>query len=182
MKKLYKPIFIFCTSITFLGLNSCDLLEQLFINLKLKETFNAQGSGPDVSETIFDCLSNYDSFDDNFDKIQTLKYVAAAYYTLGSTPADLGGSNINATFIDCNGNIILEQNIPVALASDYISNPYEFILTDAEIDVFNQYLADYQNCDCFTAILTIQQVTPTGLNFYTLDGIVEIIIEIEAQL
>ena len=166
----------------FLGFNSCDVLEQLFLNLKLKETFNSQGSGPDVSETIFDCLSNYDAFDENFEKIKTLKYVSAAYYTLGSTPADLGGSNINATLFDCNNNIILEQNIPVALASDYIDNPYLFILTEQEIDVFNQYLADYQSCDCFTAILTIQQVTPSGLTFYSLNGVVEIIIEIEAQL
>ena len=182
MKKLYKPILLFFISLIFLGFNSCDILEKLFLNLKVKETFNSQGSGPDVSEIVFDCLSNYDSFDDNFDKIQNLKYVSAAYYTLGSVPANLGGSNINATVLDCNNNIILEQNIPVALASDYTSNPYQFILTQNEIDTFNKYLKDYQNCDCFTAILTIQQVTPTGLTSYSLDGVVEIIIEIEAKL
>jgi len=182
MKKIYKPIFILFTSIMFLGFNSCDVLEQLFLNLKLSEDFHTTGNGPDISETIFDCLSNYDAFDDNFDKIQTLKYVSAAYYTLDATPQNLGGTNISATLYDCLGNIILEQSLPTAQASDYVNNPYEFILTQDEIDTFNQYLANYKTCDCFTAILLVQQVTPADSAPYTLNGVVEVIIEVEAKL
>jgi len=182
MKKIYKPILIFCASIVFLSLNSCDVLEQLFLNLKLSEDFHATGNGPDISEIIFDCFSNYDSFDDNFDKIKTLKYVTAAYYTLDASPQNLGGNNISATLTDCNGNIILQQSLPTAQASDYVNDPYEFELTQQEIDIFNQYLADYQNCDCFTAVLLVEQVTPANSAPYTLNGVVEIIIEIEAQL
>ena len=182
MKKLYKPIFIFFTSIIFLGFNSCDVLEQLFFNLKLTEDFHSTGNGPDISEVIFDCLSNDDSFNDNFDKIQNLSYVSAAYYTLDATPPNLGGTNISATLRDCNNNIILQQNLPTAQASDYVDNPYEFTLTQAEINTFNQYLANYQECDCFTAVLLVEQVTPANSAPYTLNGTVEIIIEVEANL
>jgi hypothetical protein len=182
MKKLYKPIFIFLISIIFLGFNSCDVLEQLFFNLKLSEEFHSTGNGPNISEIINDCLSNDDSFDDNFDKIQNLKYVSAAYYTLDATPQNLGGSNISATLTDCNGNVILQQSLPTAQASDYVDNPYEFTLTQAQIDIFNQYLANYQECDCFTAVLLVEQVTPANSAPYTLNGVVEIVIEVEASL
>ena len=182
MKKLYKPIFIFLTSIIFLGINSCSVLEQLFFNLKLNEEFHSTGSGPDISEVIFDCLTNDDSFDDNYDKIQSLSYVSAAYYTLDATPPNLGGTNISATLRDCNNNIILQQSLPTAQASDYIQNPYEFVLTQSEIATFNQFLSNYKDCDCFNAVLLVEQVTPAGLSSYTLNGTVEIIIEVEANL
>lgn len=183
MKKLYKPILIFCTSFIFLGFNSCDVLEKLFLNLKVSEEFNAVGDESEILDSLENiCLSDYDAFKDNFDKIQTLKYVSAAYYSLEWTPSDLGGNNIRATLYDCDDNIILQQNIPMALASDYFENPYEFILTPDEIAVFNQYLANYQNCDCFSAVLSISPVTPANSPPYTLKGMVEIIIEIEAKL
>jgi hypothetical protein len=184
MNKLYKPILIFCTCIIFLGFNSCDILEKLFLNLKLSEEFHATGNGPDIFDTVEDCLSNPDNdeFNDNVDKIQTLKYVSAAYYTTGAIPSNLGGNNIYAEIRDCDGNIILTQSIPMAFASDFFEDPYEFILTDDEIATFNQYLTNYQNCDCFTAELSVEQVTPANSAPYTLDGVVEIIIEIEAKL
>ena len=182
MKKLYRLIFIFLTSMIFLGFNSCDVLQQLFFNLKLKEEFHATGNGPNIFEEVFDCLSNDDSFNDNFDKIQNLKYVSAAYYTLDATPPNLGGSNISATLTDCNGNVVLHQSLPTAQASDYVQNPYEFVLTQTEINTFNQYLANYQECDCFNGVFLVEQVTPPGSAPYTLDGVVEIIIEVEANL
>ena len=67
MKKIYKPLLKFCAIFIFLGFNSCDVLEQLFLNLKVVQDFNATGNGPDISETTFDCLSNYSAFEDNFD-------------------------------------------------------------------------------------------------------------------
>jgi hypothetical protein len=121
MKKLYKPLLIFCTSIIFLGFNSCDVLEKLFLNLKVTEDFSATGNGPDIFEIVFDCLTNYDAFNDNADKIQTLKYVSAAYYTIDATPANLGGSDISATFRDCDGNLILEQSMPTKSYTSYSS-------------------------------------------------------------
>ena len=52
MKKIYKPVLIFCTAFLFLGMNSCDILEQLFVNLAMKETITASGNGPDISEIV----------------------------------------------------------------------------------------------------------------------------------
>ncbi|UCH66181.1 MAG: hypothetical protein JSW63_03350 [Ignavibacterium sp.] len=191
MKKLYKPILIFCISFIFLGFNSCDVLEQLFLNLKVKQEFHATGNGPDIFDTVEDNLINYDAFNDNYDQIQSLKYVSAAYYTTGAIPSNLGGVNISAKIEDCAGNIILEQSLPTGTASDYINDPYEFILTEDEIAVFNNWLAEYKSCtQCITqdlcsyfyAEVRVEQVTPAGSGPYTLDGVVEIIIEIEAKL
>ena len=182
MKKLYKPIFVFCSCIMFLGFNSCDVLEQLFLNLKVSEEFHAVGDESEIFASIDDCFSNYPAFNDNFDKIQTLKYVSAAYYSLEWTPSNLGGNNIYAEIRDCDGNIILTQSIPMAFASDFFEDPYEFILTQEEIDTFNQFLVNYQTCDCFFGVISISPVTPANSPPYTLDGVVEIIIEIEAKL
>jgi hypothetical protein len=191
MKKLYKPLLIFCTSFIFLGFNSCDVLEQLFLNLKATQNFHATGNGPDIFDTVEDCLTNYEAFNDNYDKIQNLKYVSAAYYTTGAIPSNLGGVNISAKIEDCAGNIILEQSLPTATASDYIDNPFEFVLTPEEIAIFNDWLAQYNSCNqcvsqafcsCFYAEVRVEQVTPANSAPYTLDGVVEIIIEIEAKL
>jgi hypothetical protein len=175
MKKLYKPLLIFCTSFIFLGFNSCDVLEQLFLNLKATQNFHATGNGPDIFDTVEDCLTNYEAFNDNYDKIQNLKYVSAAYYTTGAIPSNLGGVNISAKIEDCAGNIILEQSLPTATASDYIDNPFEFVLTPEEI-------VSQAFCSCFYAEVRVEQVTPANSAPYTLDGVVEIIIEIEAKL
>ncbi len=182
MKKLYKPILIFFISLIFLGFNSCDILEKLFLNLKVSEEFNADGDESEILDSIVVCLTDYDAFKDNFDEIQSLKYVNAAYYSLEWTPSNLGGNNISAVLYDCDGKIILTQNMTKALASDYFEDPYEFTLTQDEIEKFNQYLSNYKECDCFSAVLRIKPVTPPNNPPYTLKGVVEIIIEIEAKL
>jgi hypothetical protein len=183
MTKIYKPLLIFCTSFIFLGFNSCDVLEKLFLNLPIKQTITADGNGPDIFEVETVCLTDYDAFNDNVDNIQSIKYLSAAFHSLDWTPSNLGGRNISATLYDCDSTIILEQSIPdEALASDYFENPYEFVLTDDEIALFNQYLANYELCDCFSAELRVDPVTPTGEPFYSLTGVVEIVVEIEANL
>ena len=181
MKKIYKPVLIFCAAFLFLGMNSCDLLEQLFLNLALKETITAVGSD-DIIGTASDCLSNYEAYNDNKDDIKEIKYVSAAFRTLDSTPSNLGGDSLSTTLYDCDGNIILEQTLPTAVASAYINDPYELLLTQAQIDNLNQYFANHNTCNCFTAELKVKQVTPTGETFYSLTGVVEIIVEIEAKI
>ena len=103
----------------------------------------------------------------------------------------MGGVNISAKIEDCAGNIILEQSLPTAQASDYINNPYEFVLTDEQKDIFNNWLAEYKtctqcvtqdHCSCFSAEVRVEQVTPADSPPYTLDGVVEIIILIDGQL
>ena len=191
MKKLYKPISIFCTCIIFIGLNSCDILEKLFVNLKMSKQYTADGSGPDIFEMIDDCLTNYDVFNDNADKIKSLKYVTASYRTVESTPVDLGGTNISATLYDCNNNIIFQEFLPSAQASAYINDPYELQPTESQIASFDAWLLKHNSCttcsssdlcSCFTGELRVEQVTPTGESFYSLTGIIEIVIQIEAEL
>ena len=182
MKTFSTPLFVICASIMMLGLNSCDILEQLFVNLKLKETITAQGNGPNISEIIEDCLSNYDAYDDYRDEIMSLKYVSAAYYSEDFTPG-LTGTNIIATIYNgCTFAPIFQVFLPTANAADYVDNPFEFELTSEEIAAFNQFLADYNNCDCFFAELLVEQVSANSGPPYFLDGTVEIIIEIEAKV
>jgi hypothetical protein len=139
MTKIYKPLLIFCTSFIFLGFNSCDVLEKLFLNLPIKETITADGNGPDIFETETVCLTDYDAFNDNVDNIQSIQYVSAAFHSLDWTPSNLGGMNISATLYDCDSTIILEQSIPdEALASDYFENPYEFVSYRGTVLFFNR--------------------------------------------
>ena len=81
MKKLYKYIFLFLVSFIFFFNQGCDILENFFLNLPLKQPITTTGNGPVISETEVVCLAEYDAYQDNIDEIQNVVYVSALYRT-----------------------------------------------------------------------------------------------------
>ena len=186
MKNAYNLknlILIIFTALTF---QSCEILENFFLNLPMKQPITSTGNGPTISEAETICLSDYEAYEDNIDDIQAVEYVSALYRTL-DTPqltADLTGSNINVTVRDGNNNLIFSKNLPTANADDYIETPYELELTTAEIALMNGYLAlfddpDFWNTVCFTATLTVDNVAGNTGPPFTLTGQVELLVKLE---
>ncbi|GBD88805.1 hypothetical protein BMS3Abin03_02747 [bacterium BMS3Abin03] len=145
----------------------------------MKQEITASGNGP-ISETESFCLSDFNEINDNIDRIQEIKYVAAAYRTLESTPGLKG--DILASLVAADGTEIFSITIPNVQVEDYIDNPFEIVLTQAQIDLFNSYLTDYQNHDCYTATLSVVNITAGDGPPYSLTGVVEIVVEIKTSV
>jgi hypothetical protein len=160
---------------------SCDQFQNLFLNLPLKTEITASGNGPNIFEVKSFCLSDYDSFNDNIDDVKAIRYVAAAYLTITSSPG-LQGTGITATLYRGDGvTALFSVTLPTAVAADYIDNPFEIVLTEAQIDLLNSYLADYKNNDCFVARLTVANVTDNDGPPFSITGQVEIVVELELE-
>lgn len=183
MNKIFKQLLLFIGIIITIGILSCDEivnLENLFINLKISQEIT--GTGIDLLDTTATfCLSEFDELNDYKDDIEKIKYVAAAFRTDSSTPG-LTGDIFASIVSDDDGVTIFSFTILDAQVEDYIENPYELDLTQEQIDLFNAYLADYANKDCYTTTLSVTNISAEDGPPYTLTGIVEIVLEIEAKL
>lgn len=193
MKNIYKPGFLILIMITALSFQSCDILQNFFLNLPIKESIVSTGNGPTISEIETFCLEDYDAYEDNIDDIQSVTYVAALYRTLtaaenSTSPPDsvyltpgLAGQNILVTVVDGDGVPIFSRTLPTAVAADYIDTPYEIELTTSEITLINNYLAQYKEGInlCFTATLTMNNISAGSGPPYTLTGQVELLLSIE---
>jgi len=179
MKKLVKPLLVIFGITLVFGISGCDELENLFINLKVSQEITASGDDP-ISEVGIFCLSDFDEINDNIDKIQEIKYIAAAYRTISST-AGLTG-DIFASLVSDDGTTIFSINIPNVQVENFIDNPFEIVLTQEEIDLFNSYLADYQNKNCYTVTLGVTNITAGSGPPYTLTGVVEFVVEIKTKV
>ena len=193
MKKIYNYGFLILITIIALSFQSCDILENYFLNLPLKQAIVSTGNGPTISEIETFCLSDYDAYSDNIDEIQSVTYLAVLYRTLtaaenSNPPPDsvyltpgLAGQNINVTVVDGDGNLVFSRNLPSAVAADYIDTPYEIELTTSEITLLNDYLAQYKVDSnlCFTATLTMDNISAGQGPPYTLTGQVELLLSLE---
>lgn len=179
MKKLFKPLLVLFGITLIIGFFSCDELENFFINLAIKQEITTSGGGP-ISESSFFCLSGFEEVNDNIDRIQEIKYVAAAYRTISAT-AGLTG-DIIASLVSDDGTEIFTITIPNVQIESFIDNPFEIVLTQAQIDLFNSYLADYQNKDCYTTTLSVVNITAGAGPPYTLTGVIEFVVEIKAKV
>lgn len=180
MNIIFKQLFLFAGIIITVGILSCDELENLFINLKISQEVTASGDDPISSIASF-CLDDFDEIDDNFEDIEEINYVAAAYRTISSTPGLTG--DISASIVsDDDGVTIFSFTILDVQVEDFIENPFEIVLTQEEINLFNSYMADYKNKNCYTTTLSVTNISAGSGPPYTLTGIVEIVIEIEAKL
>jgi len=181
MKKLYTLLLLIFVIIAAITEQGCNILSNLFLNLPIKQTIATSGSDNVIFETESFCLSDYEAYNDNVDEVQSIKYVAAAYFTESYSPSDLNASNIVATLYASDGfTVIFQVFIPYAEPDDYVNNPYEIELTPEQIALFNQLLADYENNDCYTAELRVQDVSGSSTP-YQLTGRIEIVVELEIK-
>jgi len=180
MNKIFKQLLLFTGIIITVGILSCDELENLFINAKISQEITGTGVDP-LDTTAAFCLSAFDEISDYEDEIESIRYVAAAFRTSSSTPG-LEGDIFASIVSDYDGVTIFSFTILDAHIEDYIESPYELQLTQAEIDLFNSYLADYATKDCYTATLSVSGISAGSGPPYTLTGIIEIVLEIEATL
>jgi hypothetical protein len=195
-----KYIYIILSLVAFIVFlnQGCDILNNFSLNLPLKQGITATGNNTTISSSKTVHLSDYDAYSDNIDKIKNIKYLAALYRTLPrgenpSPPPDslnltpgLTGENIIVSVTDGDGNLVFTRNLPSAAADDYLTTPYEVKLTDDEIILMNEYLAEYKDpvkreTLNFTGTITMNNISAGSGPPYTLTGQVEILVELEIE-
>jgi hypothetical protein len=182
MKFNFKMLISVLAIIIALSSTSCDKFENVFLNLPIKTEITATGNGPDIFERETICLSDYDSFNDNVDDVEAVKYVTSAYFTITST-AGLQGTGIMATLYQGDGvTPLFSITLPSAVASDYIDNPLKIELTPQQIDLLNNYLADYNTNNCFVAELRVANVSANSGPPYSITGQFEMVVELQIKL
>jgi len=199
MKNFYKSIFLGLLIVVLTANQGCDILNNYFLNLPLKQGITAKGTNTTISnsETVY--LSDYDAYADNIDNIISITYLAAIYRTLprGENPTPppdsldltpgLVGNNIEVTVIDGDGNTLFTRFTPTANADDYIASPDTISLDPSEISLINEYLADFKDPVkwenlSFTGTITINGIpAPPAGEENVLTGQVEILLELELE-
>jgi hypothetical protein len=181
MKNIKKLLLLsIVIAIGFSG-TSCDQFNNIFLNLPIKKEITATGNGPDIFETESLCFTDYDSYNDNIDDVEGIKYVTSAYFTITAT-AGLHGTGIMATLYQGDGvTPLFSITLPTAVADDYINNPLEIELTPQQIDALNAYLADYETNNCFVAELRVANVSGTAGPPYSITGQFEMVVELKLK-
>ena len=199
MKKFNKYFFLILLTFGVLINQGCDILNNYFLNLPLKQGITAKGTSTTISnsETVY--LRDYDAYADNIDNIISIKYLAAVYLTLprGENPTPppdsldltlgLVGNNIEVRVTDGDGNLLFIRNTPTAAADDYIASPDTIALEPSEISLINDYLAEFKDpvkreTLSFTGGITMDGIPPPPAGQENvLTGQVEILLRLEVE-
>lgn len=181
MKKTLKTILLITTLASLSLFNGCEDLADIPLNIPFPIEFTITGSETSDSESTSFCLNQYEEWNDNKDKIKSVKFLSAAYWTLDYAPENLTAT-INASVQDINGITLFSFTLTDVSPGDASINPYKIELSSDEIDAFNAYLNNLQEdptcmTPSFTAQYTVSNVSWSGTGEYTINGKVEIVLE-----
>ncbi len=178
MKKIYYLIF----TLNFLIFNGCDPFEDYFINLKMDQQFQLIGIGPNIEQQVNFCLTDYDDYNDNVDKIEQIKYLDAAYFTIDASQ-NLSGDNLILKLYQSDGSTLLfEYRLPSFVAADYTNKPLHIQLSQTEKDNLNRYLSEHKQNNCFKAVLSVENVqSDNPLTLFFLNAKIEFVAELKLK-
>ncbi len=186
MRRLTKLTIITAMFFSLTLFNSCDSLENIPLNIPIQKEFSITSSQSSASESGTFCLNQYKEWNDNKDKIQSVKFLSAAYWTIDYAPADLKAT-IGASVKDKNGVTLFSFTLTDVSPKDFMGkNGFKIELSQQEIDYFNDYLNNLQEdptctIPTFTAEYHVSDVQWSGSDTYTLHGKVEIILEADVS-
>ncbi len=178
MKKKIILYLIF-TLIAIPFLNGCDEFESIPINIPISITIETQHTNSTTtSGTSSYCFENSAAYQQYMDDINSLTYVEASWRTDTVVPSDLSGV-VTLTLRNSSGGIILTYSLGQITPADYINNPLQLQLTEAQIDLINLFLSNNDDL-CMTAEVLVEQM-PGGQEQYVI-GIIDLLFEAETNL
>ena len=184
MKRYFKTLssLVFLLLLTF-SWNSCDSLNSLALNIPFSINVELKGTGTSLSDTEPACLTTEsDTYEKYSNKINSLKFVAAAFRTISVSPSNLSG-DITIKLLNDSGDELFSYTKYNATPADFIKPNLPFILqlTQNQIDFINYYLDDVLHGGaCFTAIVSVDNLN--GNPPYTLKGAIDMVIEADTKL
>jgi hypothetical protein len=180
MKKFNRLLLFGFLILTLLTFNGCDPFDDVYLTLAMDTEFSTIGAGSDIYISTNMCLSDFEDYDDNKDNLEEIRYISSAYLTINATQG-LQGNNLTLTLYQADGTTILFQYVvPTFIASNYINNPLEIVLTQQEIGNINTYLKNPQQNKCFVATLTVSNVQSSSTP-YQLSSKLEFLTELKIK-
>lgn len=180
MKKFNKQIFVILSALSLLLLNSCNPFDDVYLKLSMDTEFNTFGAGNQIFTESSLCLSDFDDYEDNKDKLEEIRYVSSAFFTINATNG-LSADTLKIKLIRSDINSALfEFVLPNFAAATYKNSPLKITLTAQEINNLNQYLTNPKVDKCFRAELRASNVQYTGITF-SLQGRVEFLTELKIK-
>lgn len=163
MKNLIKIFFAGLIITAAFLINACDPFDELYLTLAMDTEFEVEvlGINIDISKEERFCLSKFDDYNDNKDKIQEIRYISSVYLTIDST-RELRGDSLTLALYQGDGSTLLfKYVVPTFIANSYLRNPLQIKLTQQEINNMNAYLKNPQVDKCFVATLKVSNVQST---------------------
>jgi hypothetical protein len=165
-----------------LGFNGCilDAFDTLTTGIPITVDIHVAdetGNETTIADSTTFNLDENDTYKNNKDKINSIKFVKVAYRTKAVTPSDLKG-DIILKVKKTDGTLLFSKTISNVTPASYINSPMELQLTQAEIQLMDTFLAMSSN-RVFNTTVTIQNL-PAGIK--TLDAIIDIVFEMEYDL
>jgi hypothetical protein len=180
MKNLKKIFFISVIIVTSLTFNSCDPFDELYLTLAMETEFRTVAPVSNVSLTSSICLSEFDDYNDNSDKLKEIRYISAAYFTLSSSNGLTG--DLRLKLYRGNTNTLLFDFTDSNFNADlYLTQPMKINLTQQEIDNINSYLTNPQVDKCFRAELEVLNANDNDGAPFQLNGKVEFLTELQIE-
>jgi hypothetical protein len=180
MKKLNKIFITILFVISLHIINGCDPFDDVYLSLAMDVEFTTGGAGPTIFTTNNFCLSDFDDYEDNKDKLEEIKYVSAAYITIDAT-SGLRAQTLTITLYQENGTTkLFDYTIQNFVADTYKNNPLEITLTQQQIADINAYLTNPQDDKCFVATLAASNVQSNSTP-YQLSSKVDILTELKVK-
>lgn len=146
----------------------------------MEQQFQLIGIGPNIEQQINFCLTDYDDYNDNVDKIAQIKYMDAAYITMDASQ-NLSGDNLILKLYQSDGSTLLfEYRLPSFVASEYRNKPLHIQLSQTDKDNLNRYLSNHKINNCFKAILSVENVqSDNPLSLFYLNAKIEFVAELK---
>ncbi len=176
MEKFNQSSILFLLLFISLTFNSCDELQTFPVNVPIIFPFAVEGNSTSSNDSSDVCIDKVKILEDNQDQIKNIRFIKAAYWTESAT-AGLSG-DLSFTIISSDGAPILGINLPNVSVENYMSTPYKLKLTDNEVESLESFLRAFiNNNECFTAKLSINNITTSQGTQYNLAGKVELVVE-----
>jgi hypothetical protein len=180
MKKFNKIILPAIISLTFLFTYSCDPFDDIYLTLAMELEFSTAGNSSTIFLPTSICLSKFEDYKDNRNKIDEILYISSAYLTLNATTG-LQGDNLILTFYQSDSSTVLFQYTQSHFtAADYTKKPLEIVLTEQEKIKVNNYLKNPQVDKCFYATLEVSNVSSAS-QYYTLSSKMEFLTQLKVK-
>ena len=180
MKNLNKLFLISILTVTAFVINDCNPFDDFYLTLAMDTEFNTGSPLPTVSLTEDFCLSKFDDYNDNSEKLEEIKFISAAYITLESSNGLRGEFELQLYRTDTN-TLLFDYTVQSFMADSSIHKPLLINLSKEQINNINVYLTNPKVDKCFRAVLNVNNATDNDGAPFQLHGKVEFLTELQVK-
>ncbi len=181
MKRYIMKMALVVFGVTMLSFNGCilDAFDHIPLNVPVSMKIATQGNGNILLGSGSYCLDeNADVFKDYQNKINSIKFIQAAYRTESVSPGLEG--DLSITVKDSTGSTLFTLTYQNVKPADYMppKSPLILNLNQNQIQALDNYLQTFNN-QCLTG--EVQILVTSGQAPYELTGFVDFVLEADTN-